>query len=73
MKVRAPFHVGVDYYQNWILFTLRAELAWIDKVMWDYFQSQRLATQADRLRLQHEQEMWKKRHRRRTARKMPKN
>lgn len=56
--VKAPFHVGEDFERDWILFSFRAELAFIDEIMWDYFKCQRLATQAQQLTLRSQFEKW---------------
>lgn len=56
MKVRAPFHVGQDYGFNWLLFAFRAEFNQLDRVQWDYWQVQKLATQGEQLQLRHEAE-----------------
>jgi hypothetical protein len=64
MRIKAPFHVGTDFGFDWILFAFRAELAWIDQVMWEYFQCQRLATQRQRLKLQSDFEKWQRKQKR---------
>jgi hypothetical protein len=67
MKVRAPFHVGEEWGGDWILFGFRAEFSQLDRVQWDYWRSQRLASQGDRLRLQMEARPGRKNRRNRLA------
>jgi hypothetical protein len=54
MKIRAPFHVGTTFEQGWELFSFRPMVEWIGEVRWDYYFTQRLQTQAERLKLRHE-------------------
>jgi len=61
MKVRAPFHVGTTYEQGWELFSFRAMAEWINEIKWDYYFSQRLTSQAERLLLRRDFEVWRSR------------
>lgn len=58
MKVRAPFHVAMTYQHGWELFSFRAMVEWVGEVHWDYYFSQRLATQGERLGLRSAFEKW---------------
>jgi hypothetical protein len=60
MKVCAPFHVGTTFDHGWELFSFRAMVEWFDDVRWDYYFSQRLASQGDRLMLCRDLERWQK-------------
>jgi len=58
MRVRAPFHVASTFEQAWELFSFRSMVEWIGEVRWDYYFSQRLASQGERLLLRRDFEVW---------------
>lgn len=58
MRVRAPFHVATTFEQGWELFSFRAMAEWIYEIRWDYYFSQQLATQGERLLLRRDFEVW---------------
>jgi len=61
VKVRAPFHVGVTFALGWELFSFRAMVEWFGDPKWDYYFTQRLASQGEQLALRHNFEVWRSR------------
>jgi hypothetical protein len=53
MKVRAPFHVGYTFEFGWELFAYKSMFEWFN-VEWDYYFTQRLQSQVERMVLYHE-------------------
>jgi hypothetical protein len=53
VKVRAPFHVGQTFEHGWELFGWQMMHEWFN-LRWDYYFTQRLQTQLQRLMLRHE-------------------
>lgn len=61
MGVKAPFHVGTDFQRDWHLFSFHAEVVGFERVQWDYWLTQELATQSEQLRLRSNFEKWRAR------------
>jgi hypothetical protein len=52
-KVKAPFHVAHTFEFGWELFAYKMMHEWFN-VRWDYYFTQRLQSQVERLMLKHE-------------------
>lgn len=59
--LKAPFHVAADFQLDWLLFSFRGEFSQLDRLQWDYWQTQKLATQGEQLQLRSGFEKWRSR------------